>query len=76
MATSKSISRTFNFPAQEVSRLDEIQDKLLSKKIVLNKSEVVRLGLLIMSEMSVEKLSSYLANLERAQWGRPKLSDK
>jgi hypothetical protein len=68
---TKVVRKTFSIPEKEIHLFEQIQDKALNKKVVLGESEVLRLGLLIVSELSDEELSLSARRLEKIPTGRP-----
>lgn len=67
----KSIRKSFSLTKTEIELILKIQDKALNKKVVLSDSEVARIGLLLLSELSDDDLASLSKRLEKTPLGRP-----
>lgn len=61
---TRVIKKTFSIPESELDLVEKIKDIALNKRIVLAESEVLRLGLLVVSELSEEALE-VAANRDR-----------
>jgi hypothetical protein len=68
----KVVREAFTIPEAEHARLDGSRDRLLRHAVAVNKSEVVRAGLLALSEMDDKALLALFERLERVKTGRPK----
>ncbi|GAB6071619.1 hypothetical protein JCM30760_27170 [Thiomicrorhabdus hydrogeniphila] len=72
---TKTIKDTFSFPEKDHQLINEIMDIFLKKGVRINKSEVVRVGLhaiMNMTHIEMEVLLDITENIERVQVGRPK----
>jgi len=65
------VRKTFSIPETELELIDKIKDKALDRKVVLAESEVVRLGFLVLSELSGNELEKLSDKLEKMPMGRP-----
>lgn len=68
---TRVVRKTFSIPETELELIDKIKDKALNRKIVFAESEVVRLGFLILSELSDGDLEALSKKLEKMPMGRP-----
>lgn len=68
---ARVVRKTFSIPETELELIDKIKDKALNRKVVLAESEVVRLGFLILSELSEDDLETLSERLEKMPMGRP-----
>jgi len=68
---ARVVRKTFSIPETELELIGKIKDKALNRKIVLAESEVVRLGFLILSELSEDNLEALSERLEKMPMGRP-----
>ncbi|RYZ79744.1 MAG: hypothetical protein EOP06_26620 [Proteobacteria bacterium] len=66
------VRETFTIPEAEHSQVEGIRGRMLGKAIAVNKSEVVRAGLLAISELDDKSLVALFDRLERVKTGRPK----
>lgn len=67
----KVIRDTFTFPPSDHKRIKAIITEGLQAAIQVNKSEVIRAGLIALQELSVEKRNSLLQSVEKMKPGRP-----
>ncbi len=70
------IRKTFSIPVEELKNIELIKDKALNKKIILRDSEVIRMSLLMMIEVSEEDLIQIFGKMKILQKGRPKSREK
>ena len=68
---ARVVRKTFSIPEIELNLIHKIKDKALNRKVVLSESEVVRLGFLILSELSDDDLEALSEMLEKIPTGRP-----
>lgn len=68
---ARVVRKTFSIPETELELIDKIKDKALNRKVVLAESEVVRLGFLMLSELSEGDLEVLSERLEKMPMGRP-----
>lgn len=53
---SKSIKKSCTITTTELELLEIIKDKALNKKLVLDDSKIIRLGIYLVSQLSEDKL--------------------
>lgn len=71
---TKVVREAFTIPEQEHKQIDFLRNKLLSNAIAATKSEIVRAGLLLLTEADDQTLIDVMQRLERVKTGRPKAS--
>jgi hypothetical protein len=67
----KVIRDTFSMPSVEYEVIAEIKDRCLEKKVVVNKSQVVRAGLVLLQGISDRELLDVIGRLTKVKAGRP-----
>lgn len=68
---TKVVRKTFCFPEEEVEQIKTIKNVALGEKVVLSDSEIIRLGLLSLTEFSKENLVKLTCQLKKIPVGRP-----
>lgn len=68
---TRVVRKTFSIPEKELDLINKIKDKALDRKIVLAESEVVRLGFIVLTELSGDDIESLSERLEKMPMGRP-----
>lgn len=68
----KVVRKSAAVTTDDLDIIQAIKDKCLNYKIVLNDSEVIRLSLLIASQLSEEELINTSKKLKKVPAGRPK----
>lgn len=68
--TEKVIRDTFTMPPIDYKRIAEIQDEGLQAAIRVNKSEVVRAGLIVLQKLPEKKRHEILRTVEKLKPGR------
>lgn len=66
----KAVTKTFTFRQSDIDLLDNIIDRFFDIREKINKSEVLKLGLHVLSTMSNDELKEALGNIERLTPGR------
>lgn len=66
----KTIAKTFTFKNSDLQLIDDIINKYLNLKEKVNKSEVLKIGLFILSKLTDEELRDALNNIDRLIPGR------
>lgn len=61
---------TFSFQDDDVSRMDDLRHRLGHDIAFVNKSEIVRLGLLALEGLSAQRVAELADNLRRVRAGR------
>lgn len=67
----KVIRDTFTMPPSDYQRIAEVRKECLYAAIEINKSEVVRAGLIALQELPEKKRHEILKSIERMKPGRP-----
>ncbi|HYG08770.1 MAG TPA: hypothetical protein VD835_02235 [Pyrinomonadaceae bacterium] len=67
----KVVRDTFSMPGAEYDVIAEIKDRCLEKKVVVNKSQVVRAGLALLQSVSDRELLDVIGKLTKVKAGRP-----
>jgi hypothetical protein len=67
----KVIRDTFTFPPSDHQRIKAIVQEGLQSALSINKSEVIRAGLIALQELPADKRRALLASVEKMQPGRP-----
>lgn len=73
---SKVVRATFSLPKSCVDQLDDLRLKFGRKGHILNRSEVVRIGLAALEKLPSTEFQAALADVERLKAGRPNLKRK
>jgi hypothetical protein len=71
VAHEKVIRDAFSFPAADHARIKAIIQGALKSALAVNKSEVVRAGLLALQQLPPDKRHALLASVEKMKPGRP-----
>ncbi|OMG51672.1 hypothetical protein BJN45_17290 [Azonexus hydrophilus] len=69
---AKVIRATFSLPSSCLEQLDRLQVEFGRKGHILNRSEVVRIGLAALERMRQDELQSAATYVEHLKAGRPK----
>jgi hypothetical protein len=72
ISNEKVIKKTFSIPIAELNNITIIKEKALNKRVVINDSAVIRIALLITSELREEDVIKFVARLQTTARGRPK----
>lgn len=67
----KVIRDAFTFPESDHKLIGELKKNGLKLEVQLNKSEIVRAGLHVLSELSKDKLKAVFLDIEKIKTGRP-----
>jgi hypothetical protein len=68
----KVIRDTFTIPQSDYHLLEKCRDRGLNHKYVINKSEIIRAGLLLLDSLSDNKFLEAIGNVKKIKTGRPK----
>lgn len=68
---SKVVRATFSLPKSCVDQLDMLQRKFGKSGHILNRSEVVRIGLAALERLPKAEFQAALSDVERLKAGRP-----
>lgn len=69
---NKVIRDTFTISVKDYELINLCKNKLLTKHYSANKSEIVRAGLIVLSQMSEEDMLLSVKKVEKIKTGRPK----
>ena len=72
---AKVVREAFTLPENEQQQIEVIRERALQQAIYATKSEVMRAGLLLVSELDDQQLRQLLERVEKVRTGRPKLSN-
>lgn len=67
----KVIRDSFSFPEQDYRKISELKKTCLAAGVHVKKSEILRAGLNLLSQLSLEELKQSVENVEKVQTGRP-----
>jgi hypothetical protein len=67
----KVVRDSFTMPQDEYQKIAEIKAACLKAKLHVKKSEVLRAGLKVLSELDATRLTLVLKSLEKIKTGRP-----
>jgi len=67
----KVVRDSFTMPQNEYQKIAAIKSLCLEDGLPVKKSEVLRAGLKVLSEMGVEQMKAVLKSLEKIKTGRP-----
>ena len=67
----KVVRDSFTMPQNEYQKISEIKATCLKAKVHVKKSEVLRAGLKVLSELDPARLTLILKRLEKIKTGRP-----
>ncbi|RTL11809.1 MAG: hypothetical protein EKK54_06330 [Neisseriaceae bacterium] len=59
----KVVSVAYSFPESYLTAIDDIILKCMLKGVKINKSEIVRIGILMVNELSVEEIKDHLESV-------------
>ncbi len=68
---TKVIRDSFSFPEQDYRKISELKKTCLSSGIHAKKSEILRAGLYLLTQLSLDELKQTIENVEKVQTGRP-----
>lgn len=71
VAHEKVVRDAFSFPTADHARIKAIIQDALKAALAINKSEVVRAGLIALQQLPLEKRHALLASVEKMKPGRP-----
>ena len=69
---AKVMREAFTIPEAEHPQIEAMRSLMLSQAVAVSKSEVIRAGLLLLSEADVATQREIFERLERVRTGRPK----
>jgi hypothetical protein len=71
---SHVIRATFSLPRSCVEQLEKLRIKFARRGHILNRSELVRIGLAALDKIQQKEFQAALSGVERLKAGRPKLT--
>ncbi len=73
---ARIIKDTFTFPDHDYHLINDCRQRSFKEGYNINKSEVIRAGLLLLSKLSKEELMAALTRVKKIKTGRPKLKSE
>ena len=70
----KVVRDSFTMPQSDYSKLSELKLVCWKAGLQVKKSELLRAGLLVLSQLSTAQLKKTIAQIEQIKTGRPKMS--
>ena len=67
------VRSTFSFPKGDLEQLDKLITRLAKRGTILNKSEILRLGIIALTDTKDADLQPSIEKLNRIKSGRPKM---
>ena len=71
-ASQKVVRDSFTMPTKEYAKIAKVKDACLKAGFQIKKSELLRIGIAVISDMGPKKLKSAQAKLDPIKTGRPK----
>jgi hypothetical protein len=68
---TKVIRDSFSFPEHDYQKISELKKTCLAAGIHVKKSEVLRAGLYLLTQLSLDELKHTMDKVEKVQTGRP-----
>ena len=72
---AKVIRDSFSFPEQDYLKISELKKTCLAEGIHVKKSEILRAGLHLLTQLNVDELKKAVDQVEKIQTGRPNSSE-
>ena len=72
---AKVIRDSFSFPEQDYLKISELKKACLAEGIHVKKSEILRAGLHLLTQLNLDELKKAVDQVEKVQTGRPNSSD-
>lgn len=69
---TKVVREAFTIPEAEHAQIETVRSALLSQAVAVSKSEVLRAGLLMLTEADIKTQQKVFDRLERVKTGRPR----
>lgn len=66
------IRKTFSIPEDEVINFKKIKDRALDYRVVISDSEIIRIGLILTSNLTDNEFHERILNINKLITGRPK----
>jgi len=71
---AKVIRDSFSFPEHDYVKISELKKTCLAAGIHVKKGEILRAGLLLLTQLNVTELKKIVEQVEKVQTGRPNLA--
>jgi hypothetical protein len=71
-ASDKVVRDSFTMPVKEYAKIAKVKEACLKAGFQIKKSELLRIGIALISDMGPKKLKSAQAKLDLIKTGRPK----
>ena len=71
-ASPKVVRDSFTMPTKEYAKIAKVKEACLKAGFQIKKSELLRIGIAVISDMGPKKLKSAQAKLDPIKTGRPK----
>ena len=72
---AKVIRDSFSFPEQDYLKISELKKTCLAQGIHVKKSEILRAGLHLLTQLNLDELKKAVDQVEKIQTGRPNSSE-
>lgn len=69
------LRKSFSIPETEITLFAKIKDRALDYRIVISESEIVRIGLMLLSNLQDQEFQKNIKNVKKITIGRPKLNN-
>ena len=70
--TDRVVRATFSLPASAIEEMNHLRIKLARAGHILNKSELIRVGIASLSEAAAKNAAKAIHKIDRLKAGRPK----
>jgi hypothetical protein len=75
IAKTKVIRDSFSFPEQDYLKISELKNSCLAAGVHVKKSEILRAGLHLLTQLNLDELKKAINQVEKIQTGRPNSSE-
>lgn len=69
---NRVVRATFSLPSSAVSEIEDLRKKLAAAGYILNRSELVRVGLAALTSLKSKEAERAIAKISRLKAGRPR----
>lgn len=66
------LRKTFSIPEEEMTNFKRIKNRALDYRVVISDSEIVRLGLILVTKLNDKEFQEEILNINKLTTGRPK----
>jgi hypothetical protein len=70
--TTKTIRDTFTLPEDDYTVINQCKKRFLKQEVSVTKSEIIRIGLKVLEQMSDEEMMNSYSLIRKIKIGRPK----